>query len=102
MSNPTTLDEAVEAAFKLFRHPDGDTRALSTDVALAVGAWAARWEVPIEEVTSWLQGAYSRYWVRLNYLNPGMDLAEVKQLIEKAYNFPTSRKKGEEQGTPRA
>lgn len=74
-----------EKAFQLAR--DAPTPAERSEfVAYTVGAQAHRYGFTERELSRWLQGAYSSLWVRQSSLDPGLDNADVRRLVLRAFN----------------
>lgn len=85
------LTSYARKAFSTFRGVSGGPAALSEDVALAVGAHAARVGISRQRVERWLGTGYGSVWVRESGLVPGLDLKEVRAAIRRAMEVHGAR-----------
>ena len=60
---------------------DRKNKELAVDIAYAAGSHAAREGATKEQISKWMQSAYSCVWVRMLSLNPGLDMKEVRGYV---------------------
>jgi hypothetical protein len=70
-------------AFTLFHEDTPEERA--RNVAITTGREAKRLGLTKLAMRKWLQSAYGSVWVKLGNLNPGLDLKEIREIMEAAY-----------------
>lgn len=84
--NYSDLDQYAVKSFNMLKRPGESSRETSTSVAYAVGSFAKREGYTKQDLQKWLQGAYGYIFVKLNNLDPGMDLKEVRDAMFKAFD----------------
>ncbi len=70
----------------------GNRREFADILATASGAYAARLGMTPDQVTKWLQSAYGSVWVKGGNLDPGLDLKQVRRIIDNAYDLAVRRR----------
>lgn len=70
----------------------GNRKEFATVLATAAGAYAARLGMAPDQVTKWLQGAYGSVWVKGGNLDPGLDLKQIRLIMDNAYDSVVRRR----------
>ena len=73
-------------AFALARESEKNNADISAFVATTIGKHAIRCGFTKEDLSKWLQSAYSALWVKHSNLNPGLDMKDISNIVFKSFN----------------